>query len=62
MLITIHLQLLQYHRGRAPSAEVWVIGMVVISHTPALGYIEIVPRRDDATLPMINIHIIYFDG
>ena len=33
-------------------------GMVDISHTPAQGYMEIVPRIDAATLlPIINRHI-----
>ena len=40
---------------RAPSTEVWVFGF---SHSPALGYMEVVPRRDAATLlPILNSHI-----
>ena len=31
--------------------------MVDMSHSPALGYMEIVPRRDAATLLPINSHI-----
>ena len=32
--------------------------MVDVSHTPALGYMEIVPRRNAATLlPIINSHV-----
>ena len=42
---------MQYHRGRAPPTEVWVFGMVDISYTPALGYMEIVAQRDAVTLP-----------
>ena len=50
--------LLQYHRGRAPQYEIWVFGMVDTSHTPALGYMEIVPDRSAATLlPIIQAHI-----
>ena len=46
---------MQYHRGRPPTHDVWVFGMVDVSHTPALGYMEIVPRRDAATLlPIIQ--------
>ena len=47
----------QNHRGRATSREIWVFGMVDTSHTPGLGYMEIVPRRDAATLlPIIQAH------
>ena len=49
---------LQYHRGRATSREVWVLRMVDTSHTPALGYMEIVPRRNAATLvAVIQAHV-----
>ena len=49
---------MQYHRGRAPPSEVWVFGMVDITDTPALGYMEIVAWRDAATLlPIINNHV-----
>ena len=35
-----------------------MFGMVDVSHTPALGYMEIVPRRNAATLlPIINSHV-----
>ena len=43
----------QHHRGRPPQSEQWVFGMVDTSQTPALGAMEIVPRRDAATLPPI---------
>ena len=37
---------------------VWVFGMVDTSHTPVLGYMEIVTNRDAATLfPFIQAHI-----
>ena len=46
------------YRGRSTQHEVWVFGMVDTSHDPALGYMEIVPRRDAATLlPIINTHV-----
>ena len=49
---------LQYHRGREPNTEIWVFGMVDITHKPALGYIEIVARRDAVTLlPIIGNHL-----
>ena len=49
---------LQYHRGRATQNEIWVFGMVDTSHTPALGYMEIVPDRTAATLlPIIQAHL-----
>ena len=50
--------LLQHHRGRATRSEVWVFGMVDTSQEPALGYMEIVAKRDAATLlPIINSHV-----
>ena len=49
---------MQHHRGRATNREVWVFGMVDTSHDPALGYMQIVPQRDAATLlPIINSHV-----
>ncbi len=49
---------IQHHRGRATSNEVWVFGLVDTSHTPALGYMEIVERRDAQTLlPIIQAHV-----
>ena len=45
------------HRGRATQNEVWVFGLVDTSHTPALGYMQIVPQRDAATLlPIVQAH------
>lgn len=29
---------MQHHRGRSTTTEVWVFGMVDVTHTPALGY------------------------
>ena len=49
---------MQYHHGRPPRSEVWVFGMVDVSHSPALGYMQIVPKRDAATLlPIIQQHV-----
>ena len=46
------------HRGHPPRREVWVFGIVDTSHQPALGYMEIVPRRDAATLlPIMQTHV-----
>ena len=46
-----------HHRGRATTQEVWVFGLVDTSQSPALGYMEVVARRDAATLlPIINAH------
>jgi len=48
----------QNHRGRPPRSQIWVFGMVDVSHTPALGYMQIVPQRDARTLlPIIQQHI-----
>ena len=48
----------KYHRGRAPQNELWVFGMVDTSYTPCRGYMEIVERRDAATLiPIIEQHV-----
>lgn len=52
------IQLLQYHRGRATTNEVWVFGLCDTSQTPALGYMEIVQSRDALTLlPIIRDHV-----
>ena len=32
--------------GRGPHEDMWVFGIVDTSHTPALGYMEVVQRRD----------------
>lgn len=46
------------HRGHPPRKEVWVFGIVDTTHEPALGYMEIVQRRDAATLlPIIQAHV-----
>lgn len=45
----------QANRGRHPSRDVWVFGIVTPEFTPARGYFEIVERRDRETLhPIIN--------
>ena len=31
-------------------SQIWVFGMVNVSHTPALGYMQIVPQWDARTL------------
>ena len=37
----------------------WVSGIVDVTQQPALGYMEIVPRRDAATLlPIISQHVL----
>ena len=55
---TTWIVLLQHHRGRPPRSEQWVFGMVDTTTTPALGVMELVPRRDAATLlPIINQHV-----
>ena len=49
---------IQYHRGRRTQQEVWVFGMVDVSYSPALGYMEIVNQRNAATLlPIIQSHV-----
>ena len=49
---------LQYHRGRPADQPVWVFGMCDTSVTPALGYMQVVARRDAATLlPLIEDHV-----
>ena len=46
------------HRGHPPCKEVWVFGIVDTGHQPALGYMQIVPRRDAATLlPIIQSNV-----
>ena len=46
------------HRGHPPRKEIWVFGIVDTSHQPALGYMQIVPQRNAATLlPIIQSHV-----
>ena len=48
----------QHHRGCATTQEIWVFGLVDVSQSPAKGYMEIVHRRDAATLlPIIQAHV-----
>ena len=57
LVMLVCFTMLQHHRGRPPQSPVWVFGMVDVSHKPALGYLEIVPQRDAATLlPIIQAH------
>ena len=45
----------KHHRGRVSETPIWVFGMVDKSQSPAVGYMEIVERRDAATLlPIIQ--------
>ena len=45
----------KHHRGRAPNSQIWVFGIADTSRTPAVGYMEIVEKRDAATLlPIIE--------
>ena len=45
----------KYHRGRGPQKTQWVFGIVDTSHSPAIGYMEMVDTRDTETLlPIIN--------
>ena len=48
----------KYQRGHAPHSEQWVFGLVdTSSRPPSLGYMELVPKRDDQTLlPIIQAH------
>ena len=59
---------LQNHRGRLTSTEKWVFGIVHTSFSPSLGYMELKPNRQAATLlPIIQAHVargttVYSDG
>ena len=68
VIITLHIQItctpygntfvLQYHRGRSTSTDMWVFGMCDTSHSPALGFMHLVPNRTAATLlPIIQSHV-----
>ena len=49
----------KYHRGRAPQSEIWVFGMADCTSNPALGFMQIVDRRNAETLlPIIQRHIL----
>ena len=58
-LVVLILELLfQHHRGRGPRQDAWVFGIVDTSHTPALGFMQLVQTRDAATfLPIIRDHV-----
>ena len=48
-----------YHCGQSPATESWVFDLADTSHTPVLGYMELVPRRDAATLlPIVQQHVL----
>jgi transposase-like protein len=40
----------KYNRGRSPSRQTWVFGIVDTSYSPALGYLTIVDDRTSSTL------------
>ena len=45
--------------GGEAQQQSWVFGLVDMSYTPVLGYMELVPRRDTATLfPIIQQHVL----
>ena len=45
----------KYHCGRVAENQIWVFGIVDTSYTPSRGYVEIVERRNAATLfPIIQ--------
>ncbi len=47
----------KHHRGRPPTSQIWVFGMVDTSKTPVLGVLQIVPDRRRVTLlPIIQAH------
>lgn len=41
---------LQFHRGRRPQREIWVLGLVDTQYAPARPYLQLVRRRNAATL------------
>ena len=45
----ILLTSMQHHRGRPTNHKIWAFGMVDASHTPALGYVQIVNQWNAAT-------------
>ncbi|XP_019863338.1 PREDICTED: uncharacterized protein LOC100639804 [Amphimedon queenslandica] len=48
----------KHHRGRATRQELWVFGMVDTSFQPSLGFMQLVPNRQAATLyPIIQAHV-----
>ena len=41
-----------------PRSQIWVFGMVDVSHIPALGYMQTIPQWDARTLlPIIQQHV-----
>ena len=48
----------QYHQGRAANCEMWVFGICDTSHSPALGFMQVVAQQDAATLlPIVQNHV-----
>ena len=57
LYITIITFSLQYHRGRPPTSNIWVFGMVDTSKTPSLGLLHLVSDQSRASLlPIIQAH------
>ncbi len=48
----------KHHRGRAPHSPIWVFGMVDTSSKPVIDYMEIVEKRDTATLLPIILKVV----
>ena len=44
------LSILQFHRGRRPRREKWVLGLFDTQYVPARPYLQLVGRRNAATL------------
>ena len=44
------LYILQFHRGRRPRREKWVLGLFDTQYVPARPYLQLVRRRNAATL------------
>jgi hypothetical protein len=40
----------KYHRGRPPASNLWAFGIVDVSVSPAIGYVELVDKRNSETL------------
>ena len=46
-------------RGKQPSRELWVFGMVYRSHSPSTSYMKVVENRSEETiLPIIESIVI----
>jgi len=57
-LITLYQIYFIFQNRGPPRSQIWVFGMVAVSHIPAIGYMQTIPQWDARTLlPIIQQHV-----